>query len=118
MSHDIFKRNPNLEVVYQTSDQQCFYHESDARNHAKTLENKSVETLKKGSAEEKPAQREYALNAKDTIAKIRAVESLEGLEEFADDERKSVIDAIVKRTEELSAPVEESTNTEEDEAEN
>ena len=52
MSQDIFKTNPQLEVAYQTSDEQCFYTECDARNHAKTLENKSVKTLTREEQEE------------------------------------------------------------------
>ena len=42
---DIFYQNPNLKMVYVTSDEQAFYHEHDAKNHAKTLDDKSVEPL-------------------------------------------------------------------------
>lgn len=52
MTQDIFKTNPQLEVAYQTSDKQCFYTECDARNHAKTLEVKSVKTLTRENQKE------------------------------------------------------------------
>lgn len=41
----IFKDNPRLDEVYQTSDGKFFYLENDARNHASKLENKRVEKL-------------------------------------------------------------------------
>ena len=45
MAHEIFKTNPNLEKVHVTSDNTAFYQENDAKNHAKTLEDKLVETV-------------------------------------------------------------------------
>ncbi|MEY4903234.1 MAG: hypothetical protein RLZZ292_1049 [Bacteroidota bacterium] len=45
MKHDIFKTNPNLEKVFVTSDNEYFYQENDAKNHAKSLKDKSVETV-------------------------------------------------------------------------
>lgn len=42
---DVFKQNPSLEKVYCTSDGTPFYQENDAKNHAKTLDNKTVETV-------------------------------------------------------------------------
>lgn len=41
----IFKDNPSLDEVYQTSDGKFFYLENDARNHASKLENKKVMKL-------------------------------------------------------------------------
>lgn len=38
----IFGSHPKVDVFYVTSDDQAFYHENDADNHAKTLGNKSV----------------------------------------------------------------------------
>lgn len=38
----IFGSHPKVDVFYVTSDDQAFYHENDADNHAKTLANKSV----------------------------------------------------------------------------
>ena len=38
----VFEENPSLEVYYKTSDNIAFYQESDAKQHAKALENKEV----------------------------------------------------------------------------
>lgn len=43
--NDVFKQNPNLEKYFSTSDGEAFYNENDAKNHAKKLEVKSVETV-------------------------------------------------------------------------
>lgn len=52
----IFKDNPSLDEVYQTSDGKFFYLENDARNHASKLENKRVEKLIRPLKEEKTAE--------------------------------------------------------------
>lgn len=39
----IFKTNPGLKEAHRTSDGQFFYQETDAKNHAKTLTDKTVE---------------------------------------------------------------------------
>lgn len=38
----VFENNPNLKVYYKTSDGTAFYTESDAKLHAKTLDDKNV----------------------------------------------------------------------------
>lgn len=43
--HEIFESNPELKQVHFTSDGQAFFKESDAKNHAKTLEDKKVELV-------------------------------------------------------------------------
>lgn len=43
--NEIFKANPHLKKVFVTSDDTAFYQETDAKNHAKTLEDKTVEPL-------------------------------------------------------------------------
>jgi hypothetical protein len=45
MSKEVFEQNPNLEKVYCTSDGTPFYQENDAKNHAKTLDVKTVEIV-------------------------------------------------------------------------
>ena len=45
MKTKIFESNPNLKEVHMTSDGQCFYNDNDAKMHAKTLEDKSVELV-------------------------------------------------------------------------
>jgi hypothetical protein len=43
--NDVFKQNPKLEKYYSTSDGEAFYNENDAKNHAKSLDEKTVETV-------------------------------------------------------------------------
>ncbi|BFM42678.1 hypothetical protein CFS9_13190 [Flavobacterium sp. CFS9] len=43
--HEIFESNPDLKEVHMTSDGQSFFKESDAKNHAKTLQDKTVELV-------------------------------------------------------------------------
>ncbi len=45
MKHKIFDTHPSLEKVFVTSDEEVFYQESDAKNHAKGLQKKTVETV-------------------------------------------------------------------------
>lgn len=42
---EIFNTNPKLEKCFKTSDGEHFYNETDAKNHAKSLEDKHVEKL-------------------------------------------------------------------------
>ncbi|SDE63295.1 hypothetical protein [Riemerella columbipharyngis] len=44
----IFKENPQLDVVYKTSDGKYFYTENDAKNYASNLEDKKVKKLVRG----------------------------------------------------------------------
>ena len=41
----IFEQHPNLEQYFKTSDGECFYLETDAKDYAKILENKEVEII-------------------------------------------------------------------------
>lgn len=43
--HKIFESNPDLKKAYITSDDTPFYQETDAKNHAKTLVDKTVEPV-------------------------------------------------------------------------
>lgn len=43
--HEIFETNPKLPEVHMTSDGEYFYNNNDAKMHAKTLEDKSVELI-------------------------------------------------------------------------
>lgn len=44
-THKIFESNPNLKEVHMTSDGESFYNDNDAKAHAKTLKDKSVELV-------------------------------------------------------------------------
>ena len=65
MSQDIFTQNPNLQEVFKTSDGEYFYTENSAKNHAKTLEDKSVEHLEKPKESQTPEK----LTAKQQLQK-------------------------------------------------
>ncbi|MBS7234151.1 hypothetical protein KHA90_24420 [Flavobacterium psychroterrae] len=43
--HEIFETNPDLKSVHVTSDGTPFYNDNDAKMHAKTLKDKSVELI-------------------------------------------------------------------------
>lgn len=47
----IFKNNPQLDVVYKTSDNKYFYTENNAKNYAQTLEDKKVTKLVRPTTE-------------------------------------------------------------------
>jgi ABC-type uncharacterized transport system auxiliary subunit len=42
---NIFETHPNLEKCFSTSDGEHFYNENDAKNHAKSLEDNTVEPV-------------------------------------------------------------------------
>lgn len=42
---EVFEQNPKLEKCFATADGQAFYKEDDAKNHAKSLEDKTVELV-------------------------------------------------------------------------
>jgi hypothetical protein len=43
--HKVFEENTQLKKAFVTSDDQAFYQENDAKNHAKTLDDKTVEAV-------------------------------------------------------------------------
>ncbi|MRJ11528.1 hypothetical protein EDL98_10670 [Ornithobacterium rhinotracheale] len=47
----IFLENPQLDVVYKTSDNKYFYTENNAKNYAQTLEDKKVTKLVRPTTE-------------------------------------------------------------------
>ncbi|OBW40810.1 hypothetical protein AB670_02761 [Chryseobacterium sp. MOF25P] len=62
----IFKDNPKVDIYYKTSDDTPFFSKNAAQNHAKTLEQKNLETIVRGSVKnsegEKGAEVAKALN--------------------------------------------------------
>ena len=50
MAKKIFEANKGLDVVYKTSDDNCFYTENNANNHAKGLKNKKVVKVTRAEA--------------------------------------------------------------------
>lgn len=45
----IFKDNPKVDIYYKTSDETPFFSKNAAQNHAKTLEQKNIDTIVRGS---------------------------------------------------------------------
>lgn len=64
-----------------------------------------LEKFERPAKEASTQEKEYELNAKDTIAKIKATTSLEGLKTFDSDERKSVIVVYEAKKAELTAAI-------------
>jgi hypothetical protein len=95
----VFENNPTISCYYKTSDGEAFYKDFDANSHARTLDNKEVQTITKDSepVKEKPAK------AEDFILAIKETTTLEGLEQFKNDTRSTVLKAIETRTAELTA---------------
>ena len=43
--NEVFESNPKLKHYFKTADDQAFYNADDAKNHSKSLQDKSVETV-------------------------------------------------------------------------
>lgn len=85
MSHQIFETNPNLEKVFVTSDTTAFYQENDAKNHAKSLKDKSVETVYNLRSFEVVADEEESKEAQE-LAEFEAAEKAKQAQEIAEKE--------------------------------
>lgn len=98
LAQGVFEQFPNAKEVYATSDGNIFLSENRANLHAGKDGN--VYPFKR---EEKAAV-ETQLKAVDAVAKIQAATSMEELEAFKTDERKSVKEAFDKKALELTKP--------------
>ncbi len=114
----VFKQNPKLEKYYSTSDGEAFYNDNDAKNHAKTLEVKTVETVfnpeflevideqmisedEKALAEFEASELQTTLNAVKDV-KAEGLESQEtDLQENQTDDAGSISDEASAATEEV-----------------
>lgn len=63
-----FAENPQLDVVYKTSDGKYFYTENNAKNYAQTLEDKTVTKLLRTNEQETQSVEEET-NKKQTKTK-------------------------------------------------
>lgn len=54
---EVFKRNPKLEKLFTTADGTAFYHEGDARVHARTLADKTVATITRDDVAKEDSQK-------------------------------------------------------------
>lgn len=90
----VFKDNPSLNKVWFTSDETPFVHPNDARGYALKLKDKTIT----------PVEREISVEdkrtAKDLIAEIEAIETIDAFNAFVLPEgetRKTVIEAFDKK---------------------
>lgn len=100
----IFKAHPSLEVYYKTADGQPFYKEHDAKNHAKTLTDKTVKKVEKTVVD---SDDELTVDEIKALAKeatdVAVLEELLKEEKESKKPRKGAIEALEKRIEELKS---------------
>lgn len=84
MKHEIFEANPNLKEVHATSDGQCFYNDNDAKMHAKTLKDKSVELIVNPSTIDVEIEEEELDNEVDTETEAAEKAKAELVKSLAD----------------------------------
>lgn len=60
----VFKQHPNLKEYHETSDGTKFFNPHDAKNHAKSLKDNTVKTVKRGAASEPEADQKTSKSAK------------------------------------------------------
>lgn len=103
MSNEIFTDKPDLQEYFETSDGTQFYKEDLARNHGRTLEDKTVKNVSRNDVSETESAKE---TAKEILAKLPEMD-LETAEEYLEAEnsdefpRKTVVAALTKRIAEL-----------------
>lgn len=95
MSKEVFEQNPNLKKVYCTSDGTPFYQENDAKNHAKTLKDKSVETVYNENLLEVIDDEELSDSDKE-MAEFEALEKAKADQEAADEKEATDKEQLAK----------------------
>lgn len=118
--NEIFKNHPELEKYYETSDGTAFYNESNARNHARTLEDKTVKAVNRETEKKEPVKKEQKdkgekpspfAAAKLRIEAINELNTVEEVEQALSEETaKTVLKAGAERIAALKA--EEALNNE------
>lgn len=84
MSKEVFEQHPDLEKVYCTSDGTPFYQENDAKNHAKKLDVKTVETVYNENLLEVIGEEDLSDSDKE-MAEFEAAEKVKADQEAADE---------------------------------
>lgn len=107
---ETFKQYPDLKSYHETSDGSKFFTPTDAANHARSLTDKTVEEVKRGSSKKEAANdsKDSKLNAiqaaKLRLEAIEKLDTVEAVEKALETETaKSVKAAGEKRIEELKA---------------
>ena len=100
---ETFEQFPTVNTVHATVDGNVFLDANRARLHAgvegRVLPFDRPVEAKEATGDKQP--KEYPLNSTNTVKAIKAKQTLEELEQFKDDERKTVIDALEKRKNEI-----------------
>lgn len=115
--NDTFKNNPELQEYFETSDGQKFYSENLAKNHARSLDGKVKHVTRNDEEKDTEVKPEKAA---DIIAKVPEMD-LETVNEYLAVEialakpRKSVVEALENRINELDP---ENDDPENDDPEN
>ena len=112
----VFIENPSLKECFKTSDGQYFYNQNDAKNHAKTLEDKSVEHLTRASEEDDQDAGVVDPKAEE-IKKVKklnkeplieyAKENYPDVEILEDDNKEKVLNKVLAAIEVAFAPKED-----------
>jgi hypothetical protein len=105
IANDVFKRFPNEDKVYVTSDGQAFFDETHAKNHAR--DNRTGKELKIETFLREDEKKEAEKTAEQWIKYIATLTSVEAAQDILDGEkggknRKSVIESVEKKIAELS----------------
>ena len=105
----VFEANPAYNTLHFTSDGQAFLSENYAKQHAKTLDDISVESIDKeiefseADDETDEPNKWTAAELIELIDAAKSIEELEDLELPEGEERASVIEAFAARKSELEA---------------
>ena len=77
----IFRLNPDIKEVHVTSDGTAFYGRNDAQNYARTLQNREVESFKRGTARpaSAPVKKGTASQSKAPVAEIQETGEIDEL---------------------------------------
>lgn len=100
---EVLKMYPNQKEVFATTDGQVFLDKNRAELHAKPNKLQAYPFDRFGVSAESSDAPEYDKNAKDTIADVRVLETVEELEVLKTGEgRKTVLASIEDRLKELA----------------
>ncbi|WP_336069984.1 hypothetical protein [Mesoflavibacter sp. CH_XMU1404-2] len=97
----VFKANPSLKAYFETSDGTKFFTENNAKNHAKSLENKAVKKVERGavvSSDNKQKSNTADKSSKkasteERIAAINALDTVEAVTEALKGETAKTVKA-------------------------
>lgn len=105
MAKEIFEQNPKLDVIYKTSDKTPFYTELNAKSHARSLEDKTVEKVTRASvlkASKDSSKTTTKPSAEDRVKTISALATVEEVKAALKGEKATTVKfAGTKRIEEL-----------------